>query len=287
MRIPGKKVEAIFEKRINRFVARVNLMGKSMEVHVPNSGRLKEILTPGARVILREAESPVRKFKYDIILAYKDGILVSIDSVLPNKLVKVFLEDKIRLLKQFEGRTIAPLLSFKDFTKLSKLAEEKSAKEAIAGAETAELNGLFKYDFVTPEVKFKNSRFDLGLGRENKAGDDINIHAKEKDNIEYYMEIKGVTLVEKNIARFPDAPTERGTKHLLELIEAKMRGFGAGIFFVIQREDADIFSPNDAIDPAFGKALRDAASAGVDIFAYRCEVEHDEIELTDKIKELL
>ncbi|MDN5311937.1 MAG: sugar fermentation stimulation protein [Thermoanaerobacteraceae bacterium] len=83
---------------------------------------------------------------------------------------------------------------------------------------------------------------------------------------------------------FPDAPTERGTKHLLELIEAKREGFGAGVFFVIQREDAKFFSPNDAMDPAFGKALRAAARVGVDIFAYRCKVKPDSIELAETVK---
>ncbi|WP_222927509.1 hypothetical protein [Biomaibacter acetigenes] len=95
MIIPGKKVHAIFEQRLNRFVAKVNLKGESIKVHVPNSGRLKELLTPGTVVILRELENPLRKFKYDIIMAYKDGKLVSIDSLLPNKLVKAFLEQGI------------------------------------------------------------------------------------------------------------------------------------------------------------------------------------------------
>lgn len=254
MIIPGKKVHAIFEQRLNRFVAKVNLKGESIKVHVPNSGRLKELLTPGTVVILRELGNPLRKFKYDIIMAYKDGKLVSIDSLLPNKLVKAFLEQGINTFEHNK----------KDIDK------------------------LFEYDFVRSEVTFKKSRFDIGLGTSNKVPVEIEKEGTydkaEKGGIKYYMEIKGVTLVEENIARFPDAPTERGTKHLLELIEAKREGFGAGVFFVIQRQDAKFFSPNDAMDPAFGKALRAAARVGVDIFAYRCKVKPNSIELAETIK---
>ncbi|HHW01591.1 MAG TPA: DNA/RNA nuclease SfsA [Thermoanaerobacterales bacterium] len=247
MIIQGKKVEAVFEKRLNRFVAMVNLEGKSIKAHVPNSGRLAELLNPGAMIVLRETENPLRKFRYDIIMAYKDNILVSVDSILPNKLITEVLKNN-----------------------------KNDPKEVIIGKNDKKIRAMFEYDFVRPEVKYKNSRFDIGLGMKNEMG--------EKDGIKYYLEVKGVTLVEKNIARFPDAPTERGTKHILELVEAKREGFGAGIFFVVQRQDAEAFSPNDAMDPAFGKALRQAAKAGVDIFAYRCVVEPDKIELQKPVE---
>jgi len=251
MKIPGRKVEAVFEERLNRFVAKVNLKGKSIEVHVPNSGRLAELLAPGARAVLRQAANPLRKFRYDLIMAYKDGILVSVDSILPNKLMAALFKEGIDFLLQ-RG------LDFNQSESIKKMLE---------------------YDFVRPEVKFKNSRFDIGLGKNDGRGSEAGIKS--------YIEVKGVTLVENNLARFPDAPTERGTKHLLELIEAKREGFGAGIFFVIQREDAAAFSPNDSMDPAFGKALRTAARAGVDMFACRCRVEPDNIELLETVSIIL
>ncbi len=230
MKIPGKKIEAEFEARVNRFVARVRLQKKSFEVHVPNSGRLAELLVPGARVILREAANSLRKYKYDLIMAYKNGLLVSVDSQLPNRL----------LMEAFNKKS--PILM-----------EHDRAKR------------LLKYPIAKPEISYKNSRFDIGLGDEN--------------DIRYYIEVKGVTLVENRRALFPDAPTDRGAKHLKELERARHEGLGAGVFFVIQREDAAAFSPNDSMDPPFGDALRRAARAGVDIFAFRCAVEPGEIKL--------
>lgn len=238
MKILGKKYEAIFIERLNRFVAKVRVKNEIIDVHVPNSGRLKELLTPGARVLLRGSPNTARKYKYDLIMAYKNRELVSVDSLLPNKLI-------------FEV-----------------LAKGKKDLIDVLGLEK-----LTSYEQVKPEIRFGNSRFDLGLGENNK--------------IQYYVEVKGVTLVENGMAYFPDAPTERGTKHLEKLVKAKQEGFGAGVIFVIQRRDAECFCPHDRMDPAFGKALRQAASNGVDIFSFKCHVKPDEINLIDSVKVLL
>ncbi|KXG78691.1 Sugar fermentation stimulation protein A [Fervidicola ferrireducens] len=221
MKIDGEKVDGIFEKRLNRFVASVKINDKPEYVHVPNSGRLKELLTPGARVILQKALNSHRKYPYDLIMVYKGNTLVSIDSTLPSRL----------------------------------LASELSKKKLLK----------LDYDWVKTEVPCGNSRFDIALGNDGK--------------IFYYMEVKGVTLVEEGKALFPDAPTERGAKHMIELAKAKKEGFGAGVFFVVQRDDAEIFSPNDSMDENFGKALRVAANAGVELFAYSCRVTQDEVVL--------
>ncbi|MCF6097376.1 DNA/RNA nuclease SfsA [Thermovorax subterraneus] len=221
MKIDGEKVDGIFEKRLNRFVASVKINDKPENVHVPNSGRLKELLTPGARVILQKALNSHRKYPYDLIMVYKGNTLVSIDSTLPSRL----------------------------------LASELSKKKLLK----------LDYDCVKTEVSYGNSRFDVALGNDGK--------------IFYYMEVKGVTLVEEGKALFPDAPTERGAKHMMELAKAKKEGFGAGVFFVVQRDDAEIFSPNDSMDENFGKALRVAANAGVELFAYSCRVTQDEVVL--------
>ena len=87
------------------------------------------------------------------------------------------------------------------------------------------------------------------------------------------MEIKGVTLEENGIVRFPDAPTERGVKHLQGLSEAVAEGFEAFVLFVIQMEGVREFRPNDETHKAFGDALRAGARAGLHILAYDCEVE--------------
>jgi len=110
-------------------------------------------------------------------------------------------------------------------------------------------------------------------------------HAYE--NEEYFLEVKGVTLEDKGYARFPDAPTERGAKHLLELVEAKKQGYGAGAMFLIQLKDVNKFSPNDERDQEFGKALRFAKENGVDIFAYNCIVTEDRIEINEPVEIIL
>ncbi len=88
---------------------------------------------------------------------------------------------------------------------------------------------------------------------------------------------------ENGKCRFPDAPTERGKKHLLELIDVKSSGRGAGVLFLIQIEDVNEFSPNNETDPEFAEALRKASQKGVDIFAYSCVVTKTGITLNKPI----
>jgi sugar fermentation stimulation protein A len=94
-----------------------------------------------------------------------------------------------------------------------------------------------------------------------------------------FLEIKSVTLVRKGVAFFPDAPTERGRLHVESLVWAKKEGYEAAIVFVIQRDDAQRFSPNDEVDPEFGRALRLAQIRGLGIYAYKCRVKPNDIEL--------
>lgn len=111
-----------------------------------------------------------------------------------------------------------------------------------------------RYADVHPEVRYGQSRLDFCLDGQ------------------HFVEVKGVTLEQDGRCRFPDAPTERGTRHLHELIRAVEEGYRATAFFVIQMADAEDFSPNDETDPAFGVALRQAAEAGVEIAAWCCRV---------------
>ena len=125
---------------------------------------------------------------------------------------------------------------------------------------------------VKSEVRFGASRFDFCI----TAGGQT-----------HYAEVKGVTLEEGGIVRFPDAPTERGVRHVRELMEAKAQGFGAHIVFVIQMERAEYFAPNVRTHPAFGEALREAAAAGVQIHAYTCRVTPDSLEIADAVPVML
>ena len=103
----------------------------------------------------------------------------------------------------------------------------------------------------------------------------------------HLVEVKGVTLEEGGHARFPDAPTERGVKHLNELMRAVSEGHRAGIVFIIQLEEVTDFAPNDATHPAFGETLRMAAAAGVEITAVRCRVQPDSLSVLDRVPVLL
>ena len=101
------------------------------------------------------------------------------------------------------------------------------------------------------------------------------------------LEVKGVTLENDGVAMFPDAPTERGTKHLKGLTQAVKEGFDAYVLFVIQMADVKYLHPNDATDPEFGKALREAAAAGVEVLAVDCCVTIDEMNIRDFIPVVL
>ncbi len=208
--------EGFFISRPNRFIANVQLGNTIETCHVKNTGRCKEILIPGARVLVNKAQNPNRKTKYDLVAAYKGEILINIDSQAPNH---VFLE------AVQDGKL------FKD------------------------------YDEIRGEVVFEHSRFDFWL--------------KDRTGQEHFIEVKGVTLEVGNKAFFPDAPTQRGIKHIYELMKAKEKGYKAHLYFLIQLKGVSSFSPNNITHPAFGQALLEAEKAGVHIRAYDCVTQKD------------
>ena len=139
-----------------------------------------------------------------------------------------------------------------------------------AAAEWLKNGGLgTKEILLRPEYKYENSRFDFYLETEGRKA---------------FMEVKGVTLEEDGTARFPDAPTERGVKHIRELMRCLDDGYEAYILFVIQMKGVHAFEPNDRTHPAFGETLREAAGKGVRILAYDCLVKPDEMTIDQKIE---
>jgi len=222
LNIEGEIIKGRFVERLNRFEAFVEIEGVKELVHVPNTGRLRELLTDNAVVIVKKFDKPSRKTKFGLLLVEKDEVWVSIDSAnVPNKIVHEALKNKF-------------------------------------------FDQLNNYGEIRREVTMINSRFDFGL---------------YSDKNEYYIEVKGVTLVEDRQAYFPDAPTTRGTRHIKELTHIKTSGKGAGVIFIIQREDADVIMPNNRTDKEFGDALREAKEAGVDLFAYVCKIDVDQREI--------
>ena len=213
-------VPGTFVRRINRFVAEVMIDGKTERVHVKNTGRLRELLLPGAKVTLQKASDPGRKTAYDLISVYKEGLAwVNIDSLVPNKLMKQYLMS-------------------------------------------------LDYDVVKPEYTFGDSRFDFYMERQGEK---------------YLTEVKGCTLaadLERGTGLFPDAPTERGVKHLDELAAAAKKEYHCQAAFVIQMNGIHTVLPNDDTHPEFGQALRRAAKAGVQVAFYECQVEADSIKIT-------
>ncbi len=221
MKMPPGLKRARFLRRLNRFTALVDLDGVETLAHVPNSGRLKELFEPGRTAYLVPALNRARKTAYTLALIDLDGVLVSADATLPNRLALEALRDG--LLPQFSG-----------------------------------------FDSIRPEYVFRESRLDFLLS--NGVGQCL-------------IEVKSVTLVADGVGLFPDAPTERGRKHVESLVQATREGYRAAVLFVIQREDALAFSPNDATDFAFGKALRGGVSSGVEVYAYNCRVSRKEVRL--------
>lgn len=220
--------QGIFLERLNRFVARVELEeGGRRLVHVASSGRMAELLVPGAKVVIRGEGHPGKKTAGRLAMVEHRGVWVSVDTSVPGQVLRrAFAEGQV---------------------------------PAFAA-----------YTDVRPEVPFGESRIDFLL-----TGQDLP---------PCLVEVKSVTSVLRDpdgawVARFPDAPTDRGRRHLHELAEAAGRGYRAAVFFLAQRQDAEAFGPWDEIDPAFGEALRAVAKQGVEVHAWRLRVSPEQIAL--------
>lgn len=125
------------------------------------------------------------------------------------------------------------------------------------------------YTDFSSEVKFGKSRFDFKLDFQGTPA---------------YVEVKSVSLVEEGLGRFPDAPTERGVKHVKELIELRAKGYRSAVLFVSQRSDTLSITSNDEIDPSFGEWLRKARDEGVEIYGMNCEVTPTTISLSKSVE---
>lgn len=220
---------AVFVDRPNRFVIRVRL-GRSdlVRAHLPDPGRLRELLLPGVTVWVRAAAGTARKTRWSAVLVQTpDGRgLVSLDTHLPNRLVARAISERF-------------------------------------------IDELAEWQLVRREVKVGASRFDFLLS--NARGS------------RFLLEVKSVTLVEDGIARFPDAVTVRGTRHLRELAERRIEGWETGVLFVLQRGDAHRIEAARSIDPDFADALVQARDAGVRILGRRCDVTREAVGLRGAI----
>ena len=154
----------------------------------------------------------------------------------------------------------------------SRLINMDSQAPNLAAKEWLAAGGLGEIENLRAETKHGDSRFDFSFTRDGK---------------QCFLEVKGVTLENDGVCAFPDAPTERGAKHLRGLTEASKEGYGAYVLFVIQMTDVKYLHPNDVTDPEFGKALREAAANGVEVLAVDCRVTVDEMRIQNFVSVVL
>ncbi len=216
-------VRGRFISRPNRFIAICEVDGRVERCHVKNTGRCKELLVEGSRVILQRSDDPGRKTKYDVIAVYKGDLLINMDSQIPNAVVEESLPS---------------------------------------------LGIIEDLHLIRREVTHGDSRFD--------------VYAEGKRRC--FIEVKGVTLEDDGVVMFPDAPTERGLKHVEGLIECVKEGYDAYIIFVIQMKGARYFTPNYDTHPEFGYALKKAYEDGVNVLAYDCKVTESSITLDEPVE---
>lgn len=247
-----KIVEAKFIERENRFVARVGIGegddAETVKVHVKNTGRCRELLVPGSTVYLEDFEGRMgsRRMRHSLVAV--------------------------------EKKVDAP--GGKLLINMDSQAPNKVVQEALADGRIR-LPGLSNLTLIKPEVKYGDSRFDFYVEAD---GADEQFTNKTVEPKRAFIEVKGVTLEEDGHARFPDAPTERGIKHINELIRARREGYLVYIIFVVQMKGMKDVSPNYDTHPEFGDALAKAAEAGVSILAYDCKVTPDSLAIDRQIE---
>ncbi len=209
-----------FIERPNRFLVLCeDADGNEILAHLADSGRLQELLIPGTEIIIEKSDNPNRKTKYTALMVRQNSIWVSINSSIPNKIVRHALAQR-------------------------------------------QLPGLYGWSMLKQEYSIGRERFDFLL---------------ENDEKRFILEVKGVSLVENDLALFPDAVTERGTRHVRHLTQMARQGKATGIYFVVQRDDAKAFAPNRERDPKFQEALAEAIESGVEVWAHSCQVRPGEI----------
>jgi sugar fermentation stimulation protein A len=205
---------ASFQSRPNRFLVHARIGGRRVRAACRDPGRLRDLLKPGARLLLAPSADPRRRTRYTVVLVRKAGRWVSVIPALANRI--------------FESALL---------------------RGGVPGLRGARL--------LAREVRHGRSRLDFQLRHRGQP---------------LLVEVKSATLVEGRRALFPDAPTERGARHLRELTAFARGGGRASAVFVVQRSDARALVPHAGNDPVFAAALQEAARAGVRVRAYACRV---------------
>ena len=235
--------EGAFIRRLNRFVAEVEIGGRTERVHVKNTGRCAELLVPGYRVYLVRSMNPDRKTAFDLVAVEKrtpEGPrLINMDSMAPNR----------------------------------------------AAQEWLSAGGLGPLEDLRAEVTVGDSRFDFVAKEINRTGDATRQQMEAgAAGRPVAIEVKGCTLEEGGVARFPDAPTLRGLKHVRGLTRLAGEGWRCALLVVIQMKGVRLFRPNWRTQPEFGQALLEARQAGVQIVALDCRVVPGAVEIDGPVE---
>lgn len=250
MRFDFNVEPATFIERPNRFVihARLHSGDEIVRAHCPNPGRMRELMAPGATVFLSRATDPTRRtpFTLRFVIHPEVAQLISLNTQLPNDIFAEGLADGF--FAPFQGH---------------RSVRREVSVPMKAGDELEKQRGK------APKPRKIRSRVDFWL--EDARGQSC------------WVEVKSVSLVEDGRALFPDAPTVRGRRHLLELIELVKDGQRAAVVFIVQRPDAVSVQANGLTDPDFAATLAQAQAAGVELFAYTCAVTLDEVTLERQI----
>ncbi|MBI4278045.1 MAG: DNA/RNA nuclease SfsA [Armatimonadetes bacterium] len=203
-------------RRVNRFAVEVRAVGthRRLYLHLPNSGRMSELLRTGVRGMAHLAPRPGGRTRGTLVIVRHRGRWVGVDARVPNRLFEAGL--RMGTLVPFDG-----------------------------------------YRVWRREVRFRGGRVDFTL--EGAEGTCL-------------VETKSCNRVEDGVALFPDAPTTRGARHLVALSRAAREGRRAAVVWFVQRDDTHVLRADETADPVFAAAARDAAAAGVELYAYACRV---------------
>lgn len=240
----GKILQGTFINRPNRFIAEVEINGKTEKIHVKNTGRCRELLIKGASVYLEQSKNPKRKTLFDLIAVEKTQ-----------------KENSIK--KNYKPGTVFPLL----------INMDSQAPNKIAGEWIKESGYFNRIKYLKPEYTLGKSRFDFYLEYLDKDGQEHKM----------IIEVKGVTLEKNGIAMFPDATTERGLKHIKELTRL-CKTYETAVIFVIQMKGPKIFMPNYETHREFALSLKEAFEQGVKLIAFDTKVTPDKVLFDTPVK---
>ena len=263
--------KGLFLKRYKRFFADILWEGKTITAHVANTGSMKSCAEEGQPCLFSIYKGPAkRKLLYTLeFIQARSGSWVGVHTLRANALVKELWEQRPLLPPHWQSfESLLPEIKINPSSRIDflLLSAKKSAKTtAFVSSVTAPLSSKKSL------FSFKKELLSL-LQDPSFTAEDLKKQGKQI----HFIEVKNVTMAEEKTALFPDAVTQRGTKHLREFIQLMERGFSAEVFYVVQREDCSHFAICKALDPEYEKTFQKALQAGLKVSTYACKLSPQE-----------